>query len=180
MKKLFLLLMFVFLTFTTFAAYQYDSYLQLNGTSLNVLQNANLSLTFISNITDWSTFILETIKSDETISYQNFEILSKTINIGNVNSGDNLKFYLSNNLGETTKNNLTFLGSGWDVDYNTYEYLHFGANYSDWDSKYNVQQFQINGSSPSGQPFPVVLATLALGSAGIILIKKRKGKCIGQ
>ncbi len=180
MKKLFLLLVFVFLTFTTFAAYQYDNYLQLNRTSLNVLQNANLSLTFISNITDWSTFILETIKSDGTISYQNFEISSETINIGNVNSGDNLKFYLSNNLGETTKKNLKFWGSGWDVDYNTYEYLHFGANYSDWNSKYDIQQFQIKGSAPTGQPLPGVLATLVLGSAGIILIKKRKGKCIGQ
>jgi len=164
------------------AAYQYGDFIGLNDSTktLYAMSNSNnVTLTFSSNISNWDSLTVQATDALGNISTNTVAITGQAVNIGSINAGDDLKFFLTNNsmVQGTADVNWTAWGSDWDTAADTYEYLHFGANYGKWNSKYVTTTFKVEGTpAPSGQPLPGVLATLLIGgaSAGAFAIRKKK------
>lgn len=169
---------------TLMAAYQYSDIIGLNDSShtLYAMSNSdNVTLTFYSNISNWDTLTVQATDANGNVTTNTVNITGSTVNIGSIRAGDDLKFYLTNNstVQGTANVNWSAWGSGWDTAANTYEYLHFGANYGKWDNKSVVTQFKVNGTpapTPTGQPLPGALAALLIGgaSAGAFAIRRKK------
>lgn len=172
--KIFLLVVMTLFCFSLMGAYQYTNLVQINDKTLSVMKTTGLVLEFKTPIDKWSKFLVETVKKDGSTILKTIDINGKSIDIGKVSSGDDLKFYLVNDKGDLAKSNLTFWGSGWDSKYDTYEYVHFGENYGKNDHNYVIQKFKIDEKVPVGQPLPGVLVSLFVGGSGLWFMKKAK------
>ncbi len=147
------------------AAYQYGDYVTLEDGKLIADTSSHLTLKFISaEITKWSTLTVQITDTQGSSSARDVAITGTSLDIGNVNPGDVMKFYLSGALSPTSSFD-HFWGEGWDSKAKTYENLVFGVNYGPYDSQYASYQFQVDGSPipPSGQPLPGVLSLLLCG-----------------
>ncbi len=155
---------------TLMAAYQYQDIIGVNGNSLYAMGSYdNVTLNFISNIHSWNTLTIEATDTLGNVTSNTVGITGQTVNIGSISAGSDLKFYLTNNsiTNGTASVNWKGWGSGWDVAADTYEYIHFGANYGKWDNKYVTTTFKVDGTpAPTGQPLPGALAALLVGGAG--------------
>jgi len=170
MKK-FLILAIALVCFMTgntlMAAYQYQDIIGVNGNSLYAMGSYdNVTLNFISSIHSWDTLTIEATDTLGNVTTNTVSITGQAVNIGSISTGSDLKFYLAGKPG-TADINWKGWGSGWDVAADTYEYLHFGANYGKWGSKYVTTTFKVDGTpAPTGQPLPGALAALLVGGAG--------------
>ncbi|MBS1368726.1 MAG: hypothetical protein HPZ91_02110 [Lentisphaeria bacterium] len=177
MKKIFSAALFVFGALSSFGAYQHDNFLQLNNGRLTVAQDAGLVLNFSSggwqdSITNWEALTVVSTKPDGSTVTNTVDITGNSVAVGNVSKGDSLEFWLSKNGNDFYQFDHVW-GSGWDNG--MHDYLHFGANWGEWGSRYSEFQFQVSGSAPSGQPLPGVLATLLIGGAsGGMMAWRRK------
>lgn len=173
MKK-FLILAIALVCFMTgntlMAAYQYQDIIGLNGNSMYAMGSYdNVTLNFISNISNWATLTIEATDALGNVTSNTVNITGQAVNIGSISAGSDLKFYLTNNSPTqgTADINWKGWGSDWDVAADTYEYLHFGANYGKWGSQYVTTTFKVDGTpAPTGQPLPGALAALLVGGAG--------------
>lgn len=173
MKK-FLILAIALVCFVTgntlMAAYQYQDIIGVNGNSLYAMGNYdNVTLTFSGLSNSWKNVIVEATDTMGNVTTSTATITGDSVNIGKISSGSNLKFYLSDasTVQGIADTNWRGWGSGWDVAADTYEYLHFGANYGKWGSKYVETTFKVDGTAaPTGQPLPGALAALLVGGAG--------------
>lgn len=159
------------------AAYQYGDFIELRGSSLYALSDSNINLNFLSNISNWNTLTVQATDTLGNVTTNTVQITGQSVNIGNVQTGDNLKFFLTSNSATQGTANINWRawGSGWDVAASTYEYLHFGANYGRWGSRYVSTTFKVDGTpSPTGQPLPGALAALLVGGAGVFAIRRKK------
>ena len=178
-KFLMIILGCMFLANVSMASYQYGDYLALRGNSLYATTNSDLKLDFLSNISNWNTLTVQATDVLGNVTSRTVAITGQSVNIGTVKAGDNLKFFLASNshaIG-TAEENWKAWGDGWDTSANTYEYLHFGANYGPWGSQYVTTTFKVDGgATPSGQPLPGVLASLLIGGAslGAFALRRRK------
>jgi len=178
-KYTLILLGCLFLANVSMAAYQYGDYLAVKGHSLYALSTSDLTLNFMSNISNWDTLTVQATDAAGNVTNNTVAITGQSVNIGTVNAGDSLKFFLTSNspvIG-TAEEHWSAWGSGWDTSTASYEYLHFGANYGPWGSQYVTTTFQVEGSAaPTGQPLPGIWATLLIGGAslGAFTIRKRK------
>lgn len=172
MKKFMMIVAGCFLAVNSLmAAYQYGDFIGVDNwtQSLYALSDSNLTLNFVSNISNWNTLTVQATDTLGNVTTNTVEITGQSVNIGDVKTGDNLKFFLTSNSSAhgTADINWTAWGSGWDVAEWTYEYLHFGANYGKWGSRYVATTFTVDGSAaPTGQPLPGALAALLVGGAG--------------
>lgn len=194
MKKFLIVAIGLFLTANSLlAAYQYDNYLTLTGNGYLVGQDSNLTLNVISwndwktsAITDWQGLIVEATDASGNVTTNTVAITGNSINIGNVNAGDTLKFYLTGTQGTTNTGGYGNWGSGWDTSVGTYEYVYFAGNYMDASSStsnYISVAFQITGGpatgpAPTGQPLPGALAALLVGGAGAGAFAFRRKKAV--
>lgn len=194
MKKFLIVAIGLFLTANSLlAAYQYDNYLTLTGNGYRVGQDSNLTLNIIkwtdsntSAITDWQGLIVEATDASGHVTTNTVAITGNSINIGNVNAGDTLKFYLTGTQGTTNTGGYGNWGDGWDTSVRTYEYVYFAGNYMDAQSStsnYISVAFQITGGpatgpAPTGQPLPGALAALLAGGAGAGAFAFRRKKAV--
>lgn len=157
---------------TLMAAYQYENIIGLNDSTKTLYAMGsydNVTLTFSGLSNSWKTLTIEATDALGNVTTNTVAITGDSVNIGSITAGSNLKFYLSDasSVQGTADVNWTAWGSGWDTTVGTYDYLHFGANYGKWDSKYVTTTFTVSGNAtPTGQPLPGALAALLVGGAG--------------
>ena len=165
---------------TLMAAYQYEDIIGVNGNSLYAMGNYNdVTLTFTGLGNSWKTLTVEATDALGNVTTNTVAITGDSVNIGSISAGSDLKFYLSDasTVQGTANVNWKGWGSGWDTAADTYEYLHFGANYGKWDNKYVTTTFKVDGTAaPTGQPLPGALAALLVGGAGAGAFAVRRKK----
>lgn len=165
---------------TLMAAYQYQDIIGVSGNSLYAMGSYdNVTLNFTSLSNNWKALIVEATDTEGNVTTSTATIAGDSVNIGSINSGSDLKFYLSDasSVQGIADINWKGWGSGWDAAADTYEYLHFGANYGNWGNKYVKTTFKITGTAaPTGQPLPGALAALLFGGAGAGVFSIRRKK----
>lgn len=166
---------------TLMAAYQYEDIIGLDKDAKTLYAMGkydNVTLTFSGLSNSWKTLTVEATDTMGKVTTNTVAITGQTVNIGSISTGSDLKFYLAGKPG-TADVNWTAWGSDWDVAADTYEYLHFGANYGKWGSKYVTTTFKVDGTpAPTGQPLPGALAALLVGGAGAGAFAIRRKKTV--
>jgi hypothetical protein len=117
------------------------------------------------------SLIVEATDLQGNTTTRTIAITGKTIDIGTVNEGDTLQFYLTGSQGTNNTVGVSVWTSG-----GAREVLHFAGNYPGEGSSttnYISVAFKIDGTpvtggetAPTGQPLPGVLATLLVGGVG--------------
>lgn len=168
------------------AAYQYGSYneyISHDSGSIYLKQDAELTFEFSpsshnnqSISKNWDTLTVVATSAEGQTTFNTVELTGNTVNVGQYNTGDQLKLYLTN------KHNVTsgaawFGVSGWNpaTQYNEYLLLnvHYNPNY-----RYDLYAFKVSGEDvnlPTGQPLPGAFAALLIGGgvAGGYGLKRR-------
>ena len=163
MKYILGLLLVLTVSFTSFGAYQYD--VNWNGVQIN--QNMSLTVQFTSNqfFKNYDTFGYYVLKYDNTYRYQMFDIKEangKKFDLGDFIAGENIGFFVGKGDNYTTHFGL------FDKNGNN----HYGLEVwtPDW-SVYDQFDIKLYGGepikTPSGQPLPGVLASLAIGAGAL-------------
>lgn len=161
--KKFLVLFAMCLSVCASAAYQYE----IDWSGIHVNSNSSLIVKFTDNsfFKNFDTFGYS-INGEFGKEFNTDSVKGKEFDLGSFTTGDNIGFFVSqngtyyNNFGLTSKDNGHYLFETWT---------------SDW-SSYQSFDVKINGfdSTPSGQPLPGVLTSLALGGAALLAIRKLK------
>ena len=154
------------------AAHQYGG-IKVKDDGFRIGKELSLSVQFLQNryFKNFSYFGYYVADGNGLVRYQAFDVAEasgKKFDLGDFKAGEEVKFFMANSRDEYYTGEI-------DYDKNRYEFEIEGGRYDDVEFKFDIKVGDYKGDeTPTGQPLPGVLATMALGGAALFGAKKWK------